>query len=175
MKRVGINFGAPGDRRTEDGTLWLDYPSVGGRSPDLPIEVEGKKHTVFSHSQFLDEVERASATMVWPPRGLAARDASPSPLRRRTPTFAVLRCGCTLPNQRRLRRELAGSTLPVQGDVVIKDLDLAKQVGPRTAYVKEVQGRKCSGYFAVWTRDLRRLARYTSVRLALPTQADNRK
>jgi hypothetical protein len=27
--------------------------------------------------------------------------------------------------------------------------------------------RKCSGYFAVWTRDLRRPARYTSVRLAL--------
>ena len=27
--------------------------------------------------------------------------------------------------------------------------------------------RKCSGYFAVWTRDLRRLARYTFVRLAL--------
>jgi hypothetical protein len=28
--RLGINFGAPGDRRSRDGTLWLDYPSVGG-------------------------------------------------------------------------------------------------------------------------------------------------
>jgi len=28
--RLGINFGAPGDRRSPDGTLWLDYPSVGG-------------------------------------------------------------------------------------------------------------------------------------------------
>jgi outer membrane protein assembly factor BamB len=41
VKRLGINFGAPGDRRAEDGTLWIDYPSVGGRSPDVPIQIEG--------------------------------------------------------------------------------------------------------------------------------------
>jgi outer membrane protein assembly factor BamB len=41
VKRVGINFGAPGDKRDEDGVLWLDYPSVGGRSPDLPLEIKG--------------------------------------------------------------------------------------------------------------------------------------
>jgi outer membrane protein assembly factor BamB len=41
VKRVGINFGAPGDKRDEDGVLWLDYPSVGGRSPDLPLKIKG--------------------------------------------------------------------------------------------------------------------------------------
>ena len=40
VQRVGINFGAPGDRLAEDGTLWIDYPSVGGRSPDIPVTVE---------------------------------------------------------------------------------------------------------------------------------------
>jgi len=35
FQRVGINFGAPGDRRTEDGTLWLEWPVVGGLSPDV--------------------------------------------------------------------------------------------------------------------------------------------
>jgi outer membrane protein assembly factor BamB len=39
VKRVGINFGAPGDRRADDGTLWLDYPSVGGPSPDIPVRI----------------------------------------------------------------------------------------------------------------------------------------
>ncbi|MCZ6792499.1 MAG: malectin domain-containing carbohydrate-binding protein, partial [Planctomycetota bacterium] len=39
VRRVGINFGAPGDRRDADGTLWLDYPSVGGESPDIPVEI----------------------------------------------------------------------------------------------------------------------------------------
>jgi hypothetical protein len=38
--RVGVNFGAPGDRMTEAGTLWLDYPSRGGPSPELRIEIE---------------------------------------------------------------------------------------------------------------------------------------
>ncbi len=41
VHRVGINFGAPGDRRAGDGTLWLDYPSQGGPSPNVPIEVSG--------------------------------------------------------------------------------------------------------------------------------------
>ena len=39
IKRVGINFGAPGDRMTNAGTLWLDYPSRGGPSPEVRVEV----------------------------------------------------------------------------------------------------------------------------------------
>jgi hypothetical protein len=49
VRRVGFNFGAPGDRVTESGTLWLDYPSVGGPSPDLPIEVSPAKVTYRYH------------------------------------------------------------------------------------------------------------------------------
>ena len=41
VRRVGINLGAPGDRGADDGTLWLDYPSVGGPSPDIPVTVRG--------------------------------------------------------------------------------------------------------------------------------------
>jgi hypothetical protein len=40
VNRIGINLNAPGDRVAADGTLWLDFPSVGGRSPDLPIVIE---------------------------------------------------------------------------------------------------------------------------------------
>jgi hypothetical protein len=39
VKQIGINFGAPGDRMADNNTLWLDYPSVGGNSPDIPVEV----------------------------------------------------------------------------------------------------------------------------------------
>jgi outer membrane protein assembly factor BamB len=42
VRRVGINFGAPGDRATREGTLWLDYPSVGGPSPNVPVSVSPK-------------------------------------------------------------------------------------------------------------------------------------
>ncbi|MCA9218604.1 MAG: hypothetical protein KDB27_36295, partial [Planctomycetales bacterium] len=37
IHRIGLNFGAPGDRMTRDGTLWLDYPSVGGPSPAIRV------------------------------------------------------------------------------------------------------------------------------------------
>jgi hypothetical protein len=39
IERVGINFGAPGDRAAPDGTLWLDCPSVGGPSPNVPVQI----------------------------------------------------------------------------------------------------------------------------------------
>ena len=38
VRRIGVNFGAPGDRLVKDGSLWLDYPSVGGPSPDVEIK-----------------------------------------------------------------------------------------------------------------------------------------
>ena len=37
VKRVGINFGAPGDRLAEGGTLWLEMPVVGGPSPPVSV------------------------------------------------------------------------------------------------------------------------------------------
>jgi hypothetical protein len=36
---LGVNLGAPGDRRTADGTLWLEYPNTGAPSPELAVEV----------------------------------------------------------------------------------------------------------------------------------------
>ncbi len=38
IRRIGLNFGAPGDRKTRAGTLWLDQPSVGGPSPKIRVE-----------------------------------------------------------------------------------------------------------------------------------------
>lgn len=49
IKRVGINFGAAGNRVGPDGTLWLEYPSVGGPSPDIPIRVEADHPKLFRH------------------------------------------------------------------------------------------------------------------------------
>ena len=46
IKRLGINFGAPGDRLSETGTLWMDYPNVSGSSPNIAVAVRGS-HTNF--------------------------------------------------------------------------------------------------------------------------------
>ncbi|MBM3878828.1 MAG: hypothetical protein FJ387_03785 [Verrucomicrobia bacterium] len=47
LDRLGINLGAPGDRRDPSGTLWLDFPSVGGSSPSVPIELAGSGTNFF--------------------------------------------------------------------------------------------------------------------------------
>jgi len=43
VRRIGINFGAPGDRKADDGKLWLEYPSVGGSSPALEVTITPAK------------------------------------------------------------------------------------------------------------------------------------
>jgi len=40
VEQVGINLGAPGNRTAENGTLWLEFPSVGGPSPDIPVRAK---------------------------------------------------------------------------------------------------------------------------------------
>ncbi|MBN2311778.1 MAG: hypothetical protein JXR94_22555, partial [Candidatus Hydrogenedentes bacterium] len=37
--RLGVNLGAPGDRRAENDTLWLEYPATAGTSPDVRIQL----------------------------------------------------------------------------------------------------------------------------------------
>ncbi len=56
IQRIGLNFGAPGDRKTEDGTLWLDIPNVGGPSPAISVTTEPpleELKTFYQHSLFL--------------------------------------------------------------------------------------------------------------------------
>jgi len=49
---VGINFGAPGDRTAESGTLWLDYPNVGGPSPAVSVRTVPDRPAKFRrHSE----------------------------------------------------------------------------------------------------------------------------
>jgi outer membrane protein assembly factor BamB len=54
IERLGINFGAPGDRMAESGSLWLEWPVVGGPSPAIPVVVEPEYETFHSHSSIID-------------------------------------------------------------------------------------------------------------------------
>jgi hypothetical protein len=47
IRRLGLNLGAPGDRRASSGTTWLDYPSTGGSSPDPEVTTVPDKPTLF--------------------------------------------------------------------------------------------------------------------------------
>ncbi len=55
IERVGINFGAPGDRKTDDGTLWLGFPAVGGPSPKVDVRTEPAAPDYFyRHSVWIE-------------------------------------------------------------------------------------------------------------------------
>jgi outer membrane protein assembly factor BamB len=58
---IGLNFGAPGDRRSASGTLWLDTPSVGGESPDLQVTIEPKNVSSIR----VHPAERADKELPW--------------------------------------------------------------------------------------------------------------
>ena len=62
IQRIGINFGAPADRMTESGTLWLDFPSMGGPSPELDlVTVPAKPRSYYHHSIWM----RDDAGLPW--------------------------------------------------------------------------------------------------------------
>ncbi|MCH2202103.1 MAG: PQQ-binding-like beta-propeller repeat protein [Fuerstiella sp.] len=50
LSRVGVNIGAPGDRRTDDGVLWLEYPPVAGPSPLLSVTLNDDAELFRHHS-----------------------------------------------------------------------------------------------------------------------------
>ena len=55
IQRIGINFGAPGDRVTRGGTLWLDYPSAGGPSPEIQVQVRPADPSYYyQHSVWIE-------------------------------------------------------------------------------------------------------------------------
>ncbi len=57
IDRLGVNFGAPGDRMSEDETLWIDFPSQGGTSPSVDVTIEGEFDVFRQHSAFVERAE----------------------------------------------------------------------------------------------------------------------
>jgi outer membrane protein assembly factor BamB len=45
--RLGVNLGAPGDRRDPEGTLWTEFPSVGGPSDEIQVSLTPADPEVF--------------------------------------------------------------------------------------------------------------------------------
>lgn len=58
IHRLGINFGAPGDRRDANGMLWLEYPAVAGPSPPLSIELNDDALPYQHHSSTMSGLEQ---------------------------------------------------------------------------------------------------------------------
>jgi Malectin domain/PQQ-like domain len=125
-RRLGVNFGAPGDRRADNGTLWLDFPSVGGPSPKVDVKVTGddlrwfRRHALTVAGDGLAWVEASGGEGVRTVRlDLAAEPDGPQ---RYTLRLYFCEPDDVQPGERVF-------SVAVQGDKVIDHLDVAKEAG----------------------------------------------
>jgi hypothetical protein len=145
IRRIGLNLGAPGDRMTEAGTLWLDYPAVGGPSPSVRVTTEPDKPEFYYRHSLWVEGGRG-----WP--WVAASGARG--LRRLT--LAGLRDDATFtvrltfadPEHSEPGRRVFDVRL--QGETVWRRLDPAREAGGRMRSLsKEVGGVRTDGTLSV--------------------------
>jgi hypothetical protein len=47
VQRMGINLGAPGNRLSDQGTLWLDFPNTSGSLSNITVAVLGSRTNYF--------------------------------------------------------------------------------------------------------------------------------
>lgn len=136
--RIGINFGAPGDRRSEDGTLFVEYPSVGGTSDEAEVEVEGKS---------VSYRRRHSSTMTDPAHAWIGASVveSPSEITVELPDEAAKDLACKVrlyfaePDELKVGERVFDVSL--QGKPVLTGLDLAAEGARRQTLIREFEAK----------------------------------
>ncbi|HEC03074.1 MAG TPA: hypothetical protein ENI81_06000 [Phycisphaerales bacterium] len=147
IKRIGINFGAPGDRMTRSGTLWLDHPSVGGPSPEVSIAVEPERPKYYyRHSLWA----KGGEGMPWITAS-GVEGAESISIGLIPGQYDRADANNVLPYTVRLYFAEPGDAKPgrrvfsvsLQGEEVVRDLDIAESAGSELrGIVKEFKGIK---------------------------------
>jgi hypothetical protein len=147
VRRVGVNLGAPGDRRGPDGTLWMDFPSVGGTSPRLAVKMVPEKPEVFRrHSSQIggDGLAWVSASGVKGIRSLTLPLDEEDEVER----SCTVRLHFVEPDGLSAGKRLFHVAL--QGQRVLTDFDVGKEAGgPNRALIREFKGVKVKGDLTV--------------------------
>lgn len=141
IQRIGINFGAPGDRTTHDGTLWLDYPSIGGPSPAIETATSPQEPRFrYRHSLFIRGGEGWPWIVASSAEGLnefTLKNLKPG---RYTVRLFFAETGDAMPGERT-------QTIALQGREVEQGLDIVKQSGgPLRGLVREFTDVNVSGF-----------------------------
>ncbi|MFH1300669.1 MAG: PQQ-binding-like beta-propeller repeat protein [Planctomycetota bacterium] len=138
VQKLGINLGAPGDRQSENGTLWLDYPSVGGSSPVVSIKVSGKDLRYFhKHSAFV-EAGNQKWVAASGAEGASALTVTLSPVETQERRYTI-RLHFLEPDETKSGERLFGVSL--QGKPVLQELDVVKTAeGANRAIMREFKG-----------------------------------
>jgi outer membrane protein assembly factor BamB len=127
VRRIGINFGAPGDRQDESGTLWVDYPNKGGTSPAIPMTVTADSPRYFRrHSSLLkgDGVNWVAGSGV---EGATSITLTVSATEPKTPQSYTVRLHFAEPDNAKPGERVFDVAL--QGKPMAKNVDIAKESG----------------------------------------------
>jgi outer membrane protein assembly factor BamB len=147
IRRVGINLGAPGDRLSPGGTLWLDWPSVGGPSPKVDVTCKPDKPEQFRHHMSWvrgGELPWVTASGLLGVEKLSVRlGPADAPERGFTIRLYFVEPGGARPGERLM-------DVAVQGTQVCSRLDVAAEAdGEARSVVREVRGVRAAGLLEV--------------------------
>lgn len=147
IRRLGLNFGAPGDRKAENGTLWLDYPSNGGASPGVSVKIEPEKPKWFSrHSSRIQKgvlrwVEASGAKGV---RDIRVKMVSSKGKKNDAEKRYTVRLHFAEPE--RIEAGKRVFDIVVEGETIFEDFDIVKETGgANIGVVKEFTALSSSG------------------------------
>jgi len=137
-QRIGLNLGAPGDRRGPNGTLWLDYPVIGGPSPNLDVTVQPKdvkwfrRHSSLMRGNGLKWIAASGGTGI---ESVTLKLGSkPGPPRSYTVRLHFAEPEKVKPGQRVF-------SIVLQNRTVWNDFDIVKETGgPHRPVVQEFRG-----------------------------------
>ena len=140
IKCAGINFGAPGDRTAENATLWLDHPSVGGRSPDINLQTVPEKPQWFRKHSSL--ISNGNLTWVEASGGKGISSITIT-LGNELPQNYKVALHFVEPDKNKAGQRIFDIAL--QGKTVLRNFDIVKEAGaPMVGIVKEFDNIKAA-------------------------------
>ncbi|MCF6310828.1 MAG: PQQ-binding-like beta-propeller repeat protein [Verrucomicrobiales bacterium] len=135
IQRLGINLGAPGDRVTHDGTLWVDFPSVGGPSPEVEVETQPAGAKAFYHHSLWIEGGKG-----WPWVAASGMQGLQSfSVKGIKPGEYAVRLVFLEPDDKKVGERVFAVFL--QGKPWLKDLDVVQQAGGRMRALTQVSNK----------------------------------
>lgn len=139
IRRVGLNLGAPGNRRADDGTLWLEWPPAGGSAPRPAVRTNPATPPVFRAHEATVSGDGPAWVTASGVRGLGELRLSlvpegHSPRRYTVRLYFLEPDDRARPGQRRF-------DVAVQGETVLHALDVCQEAGgPHRGLVHEAHG-----------------------------------
>jgi outer membrane protein assembly factor BamB len=127
IRRVGINFGAPGDRQDDSGTLWVDYPNKGGASPEIPMKVTADSPRYFRRHSSLLKGEGVNWVAGSGVEGATSITLTVSATEPKTPQSYTVRLHFAEPDDAQPGERVFDIAL--QGKPMVQNVDIAKESG----------------------------------------------